>query len=248
MSYLVIDRKNDIVNEHINDLFKLIKNSQVVNFLKNNKYEILNYSFFDISNQSKLFKNYFFLNNKFFTQSIFSIFFSKISEKWKPDELTNLPANNLAVVNKFKNFSPDYDKHYFIYAHLLLPHYPYFFDHNGKLMSTQYANDAENKMKYLEQLRYTNKIIRDCIENILNHSQSKPIIIIQGDHGFRYLKHKDQRAESFTILNAYYFPDHNYYSLYDSMSPVNSFRIVFNKYFNSNFPLLRDSSIDVLHK
>jgi hypothetical protein len=162
--------------------------------------------------------------------------------------MSHLFQNNLAVINEIKNLTLNEDKHFFIYAHVLLPHFPYFFDQNGKLMSLQYANEAENQIKYLKQLKYTNKLIKDCIETILSHAKSKPIIIIQGDHGFRYLTNKNQLTESFTILNAYYFPDQNYNSIYDSISPVNSFRVIFNKYFNSNLPLLKDSSINVLPK
>lgn len=247
MSYLNIDQKANICNEHFRDLINLINNNRISDFLRKNNYEILNYSFFEVSNKSKYFKNYFFLNGNFFGQSIFSLIWSKIPEAERANEINNLPNNNLDVINQLKLFFPD-NKHYFIYAHILLPHYPYFFDHNGNRIPIRYANDPENKNKYLEQLKFTNKLIIDCIKNILSHSQYKPVIIIQGDHGFRYLKSRGQLAESFTILNAYYFPDKTYSTLYDSISPVNSFRVVLNKYFNTKLPLLKDSSINVLPK
>jgi hypothetical protein len=43
------------------------------------------------------------------------------------------------------------------------------------------------------------------------------------------------------ILNAYYLPQ-GADQLYPSISPVNSFRLVFNSYFGTNFPLLEDVS------
>ncbi|MDQ3277751.1 MAG: hypothetical protein M3Q06_05465, partial [Bacteroidota bacterium] len=46
----------------------------------------------------------------------------------------------------------------------------------------------------------------------------------------------------FRNLNAYYFSDKDYGMLYDSISPVNTFRVVLNKYFSQSFPLLKDSS------
>jgi len=46
-------------------------------------------------------------------------------------------------------------------------------------------------------------------------------------------------------LNAVYFPDHDYRMLYPQMSPVNTFRIVFNHYFGQNLPLLKDSTVIV---
>jgi hypothetical protein len=44
-------------------------------------------------------------------------------------------------------------------------------------------------------------------------------------------------------LNTYYFSDGNYSTLYDSISPVNSFRVILNKYFKTGLPLLKDSTI-----
>ena len=41
-------------------------------------------------------------------------------------------------------------------------------------------------------------------------------------------------------LSAYYLPDGGEELLYPSITPVNTFRIVFNKYFGANYPLLED--------
>jgi len=35
--------------------------------------------------------------------------------------------------------------------------------------------------------------------------------------------------------------------LYDNMSPVNSFRVILNKYFDTGLPMLSDSTIDLNH-
>ena len=48
--------------------------------------------------------------------------------------------------------------------------------------------------------------------------------------------------ERFSIMNAYYFPDKDYSSLYPSITPVNTFRVIFNKYFDENLPLLPDNN------
>jgi hypothetical protein len=44
------------------------------------------------------------------------------------------------------------------------------------------------------------------------------------------------------ILNAYYLPGVSHESLYPGISPVNSFRVVFNQYFGAGLPLLEDRS------
>jgi hypothetical protein len=50
--------------------------------------------------------------------------------------------------------------------------------------------------------------------------------------------------EKFGILNAYYLPgvDPASAGLNDRISPVNSFRIVFNAYFGADLPLLPDQT------
>ena len=45
-----------------------------------------------------------------------------------------------------------------------------------------------------------------------------------------------------SILNAYYVNAETKTSLYATITPVNSFRIIFNHYFGYNLPLLEDTS------
>jgi hypothetical protein len=52
----------------------------------------------------------------------------------------------------------------------------------------------------------------------------------------------DVFKETVAILNAYYFPDGEYDALYPSISPVNSFRIVLNHFFNQDYDILPDLS------
>jgi len=73
------------------------------------------------------------------------------------------------------------------------------------------------------------------------------IIILQGDHGpgaFYNMLELDNSCvyERFSILNAYYFPNGDYQLLYPSVTPVNSFRVVLNRYFGAQLDLLEDRS------
>jgi hypothetical protein len=43
-------------------------------------------------------------------------------------------------------------------------------------------------------------------------------------------------------LNAYYLPNIDADALYSSITPVNSFRLIFNLYFETDFNLLPDKS------
>ena len=49
-------------------------------------------------------------------------------------------------------------------------------------------------------------------------------------------------ANRYEILNAYYLPGDGAESLYPTITPVNSFRVILDKYFGENFPLLPDVS------
>lgn len=46
--------------------------------------------------------------------------------------------------------------------------------------------------------------------------------------------------ERMSILNAYHLPDGGDAALYDSITPVNTFRVIFNHYFGTNLALLED--------
>jgi hypothetical protein len=56
-----------------------------------------------------------------------------------------------------------------------------------------------------------------------------------GDHGLR----SDNR---YKILNAYYLPEDGSQNLYSAITPVNSFRLIFDTYFGSNYGLTHDTS------
>ena len=48
--------------------------------------------------------------------------------------------------------------------------------------------------------------------------------------------------ERYTILNSFYFPDGDYEQLYPGISPVNTFRVVMDKYFGTDLGLLEDKT------
>jgi hypothetical protein len=132
----------------------------------------------------------------------------------------------------------------FAYVHVISPHPPFVFDADGNHV---YPADFWNEQKlypaklykqgYLGQLQYLNKKMLAAIDTLLAESATPPIIIIQGDHG-PWAQPKDRRMQ---ILNAYYLPGHND-KLYKNITPVNSFRIVFNSYFGGNYEILKDAS------
>jgi len=133
----------------------------------------------------------------------------------------------------------------FVYAHFFMPHYPYFYDENGQ----KYADTAiynikliYNDQKFISYIRYTNKKIAAMLDKLLLKTGRDAIIIIQSDHGYRGFAKKNIN-DHFRNLSAIYFPDHLYGNLNDSMTNVNTFRILLNKYFDAKMPVLADSCV-----
>ncbi len=69
-----------------------------------------------------------------------------------------------------------------------------------------------------------------------------------GDHGFRKAANDKDKTHYFENQNAVYFPVNDYHLVYDSVSTVNQFRIIFNTLFRQNFPILKDSTIFLTDK
>jgi hypothetical protein len=129
----------------------------------------------------------------------------------------------------------------------MLPHRPAYLDRNGnpRMITGQDHLDRIHDSLYLEQLIYANTWIDSLAKAATTTQRTRPLVlIIEGDHGNRFAKWGEAiREKHFMNLNTYYFPDKDYSMLYDSISPVNSFRVVLNKYFQAGLPLLKDSTI-----
>jgi hypothetical protein len=135
----------------------------------------------------------------------------------------------------------------FIYAHIESPHSPFVFDRDGGPVDPAHMNDVLNKKYYLDQYIYINKKVKELAKTLLGKSESPPVIIFQSDHGFRGMADFFSNREKLEvgdewrhILNAYYLPGESSEAPYPAISPYNTFRLIFNRYFNTRFPLLQD--------
>jgi hypothetical protein len=132
----------------------------------------------------------------------------------------------------------------FNYIHLISPHPPFVFDANGNPTNPAdfwnerrlYPYDLYEK-GYTAQTTYLNKKMLEAIDTILAESDTPPIIIIQGDHG-PWLQPNDRHL---WILNAIYLPGYED-KLYPSITPINTFRLIFDSYFGGQYDMLKDVS------
>lgn len=134
----------------------------------------------------------------------------------------------------------------FVFAHFLAPHPPFVFTASGapRVPPSEYAQD---RAAYIDQLRFVNVTLLAVIDSLLYRSAGDPIIVLQGDHG------PASEGGSWTepslalmrerlpILNAYRVPRRECL-FFSAVTPVNSFRIIFNCAFNANLMILPDSS------
>ncbi len=132
----------------------------------------------------------------------------------------------------------------FVYAHVMMPHPPFCFDHTGRRLGNYLPLDLkERQAAYLEQLRYVNGLVLTTLDRILARSPKRPVIILQGDHGYRFIAEPVRTEECFTILNAISLPDGAAARVPPGLTPVNTFRFIFNACFGTSYPLLEDRVI-----
>jgi len=135
----------------------------------------------------------------------------------------------------------------FVYAHIMSPHTPYIFLPDGSLnMDSRYYNTETGTPSnlgleiegYINNIKYLNSRVPGILSDIIRNSEIPPIIVIQGDHGYVLPERR------FNNLMAFYFPNGGNASLYPTISPVNTFRLISNLYFGTNMHIRNDISLD----
>lgn len=231
---------------------KLISDCKAGQFFSKHGYDIVNYSIFDLDGHPATVNEHLLpvKTNLITAQTLFGrirhdIGWNLLSFGWlRHQAYETLDNNNKFIDGVGKTSGTKDERPRFIYAHLEMPHNPFYYDKKGRLKE---PGEMEQNIKgYLDYLPYTNEVIEKLVTTIQNNTQRSAVILLMGDHGVRY-KAPDGRDPDglhyFQNLNAVFFPDRDYNLLYDSVSGVNQFRIVFSKIFHQPIPLLRDSTI-----
>ncbi len=148
----------------------------------------------------------------------------------------------------------------FVFAHIVSPHPPFVFDAEGREIKPEgrwsirdgshFVKDSTDLEKYIEgyrgQITFITARLENTIREILQAAGDEPpIIVVQSDHGpgsglsWGSWK-KTNHRERLSIFNAYYLPGLDRDPIYDEITPVNTFRVIFNEYFGANLRLLPD--------
>ena len=241
---------------YIRDLLpatKKIFRNQLIPILEKENYDVFNHSLFnmdhyptttpvfDIWDTRNIYRQFNFLF-KAFTEMSYHLptrlryFFREDEFHVKARQRDQLDSAIMQQTIKTSALASNKPK--FVFAHFSKPHSPYTFDSTGKpVIPFPVDNHLEWKDPYVQQLVYTNTIMEKLVDTLLANSKRETVIIIQGDHGYRYFNEADNQKE-FSNFNAVYFSNKDYAMLNDSTTNVNTFRIVFNKYFGKQYPLL----------
>jgi hypothetical protein len=153
----------------------------------------------------------------------------------------------------------------FVFAHLEVPEPPFLFTRDGGLAEPfgpgSLGNDrffrgteTEFRAAYLDQLSYTNYMLKRVISAIIERSARPAVILVASSRGARvtFGPGETPPRERFPTLIAARFPgvkETPAAAVYDSMSLVNLFRVTLNAAFNARLPLLPDRApaVDVEH-
>ena len=200
-----------------------------------------------------------------FKQSPFYRFATVKGISWWPFKTVErygaeMPRAQLAELNALSTQKSDQPR--FIFAHILLPHDPFYFNADGSLSSTIGNDDIGKpvKQKYLEQVQFVNAQVRQTIASILQTTEGKAVILMNPDEGphpnvmeSSYIAPPGQQLPSvdvdmrewqpqwlrmkYGILQAVHIPQATPED-YEQLSSVNLFRIVLNRYLGYSLPYL----------
>lgn len=134
----------------------------------------------------------------------------------------------------------------FFFTHLVVPHTPYIFAPDGSFLLTENTSVHTEKIGYRNNVAFIDNRLPEVLRAIIDNSDIPPIIIIQGDHG--PTSRDVSPGKRLPILNVYYLSDEAEGDLNPYSTPVNTFRVLFNHYFDTDYEYLEDLSYNVWGK
>ena len=238
--------------------YKMGSNNQVMNFIKSQGYVTVSFDSgwgftrdiesaeLKLCGDNKLFNSEFMIS--LVKNSMLNPIYVKIFE-------TDVVEMKFCVFDELTKIKERTDKPIFVFAHIFLPHPPYIFEENGEVRELNnldfHLETKENldKKAFVNQLKFTNKKTLEVVAELLD-SKKQPIIIIQSDHGSAFtfdgnLKNwktptEQMIKERMDSINFIFLPENETNIFSESITPVNTFNILFNHYFETNFEIYED--------
>jgi len=255
MDFLTHLKGSNTNHEDLSTCYNAIRRNGTTRILLQHGYQLENLSLFDIYNQpAPIKKTILPEKTKFITAQTLlyrlkndvRLNLGQFFRSEKRRHLFLVKNNNEKLFRETINISKTKsNKPRFVYTHLMMPHYPYYFNAGGSpnADSMLYDGTERNIPGYIGYLQYTNQKLLHLIDTIFSNSAKPPIILVASDHGFREFPGKEDKKYFFMNFCAIYLPSGNYSHFYPGMSNVNLFRALFNTQFNQKFSLLKDSTI-----
>jgi hypothetical protein len=253
MDYLDMSARQPLLGH----TYETIRDNRFLSFLQYHNYRFYNYSYFDFKGQPSYTRETF-LPNK--TRLITGqTFLSRVRKELRFLLVTKFKSKT--EMRKDAYFSRDNneklygltltaieqrtDQPKFVLAHLMMPHYPYYYDRNGKEFPFESLTEGNqtNREHYTEYLQYANGRLLALIDHMLASSPHPPLIILMGDHGFRHFNEKVDPKYYFCNLVSVHLPGNDYTAFTDSLTNVNLLRTVLNTSFGQRLPYLKDTTI-----
>jgi len=235
------------------ELHKIARNSEVIKNFKS-----LGYTTYNIeagAGFSRQLKNIDFriCTEKFLTEALVSEFGSMLIRTTilNPVQVTVISDLNREVIlcgfSELIKMADRNESPKFVLAHIMIPHRPYIFGPTGesiypKVLTLEDKGRNWNPELHLGQLQFFNLKMKEVISKLMD-TNDPPIIIIQSDHGIRggdWTNEYKFWPDRFHNFKAYYFPEVGRNIEFETTTPVNSFRVLFNLYFGYEYDLLED--------
>ena len=227
--------------------YESLNNNKVMSIFSNQDYSVIETNsmmrwknFSDVD--TKLCYDTNFINSEFLDQVLGKSIIRYFLEKYQQDTRRDTVRCTFNVLNEItlKTDGPKY-----VFSHVYVPHPPFLFGPNGENVIPDRREISglqswENPQGYVNQLIYATNEITVVIKNIVKNDPNA-IIIVQGDTGTLtgtdISKKTDMKEiyQAHSILYAVRIPD---VEDSDYMIPVNTYRIIFNNYFNMNYDYL----------
>jgi hypothetical protein len=245
---------NSLTEEQVGNLWlkdeMLVKSTVLQNFKSAGYKNIILHRAISIFNDSPLSdldmcKRSKFTNSQLLSLTIRTSIFGFLLEKWELQQWREAALCNFSELQKQHQ---KFDEPIFVFSHILLPHPPYLFSAEGEPVSSarpQGLEDWDYKEGYINSVKFANKKIMQVVDELLSDPENQPVIIIQADHGSYFdfdagKPSKENIEQHMSILSAYYLPNVEENLSDGVITPVNTFRTVFNSYFNTDYDLLEN--------